>query len=122
MTSSFDYEPLGRPEKVTEAGMRETNTVYDDENLAVLMKADLDTKADGKLTTVRHFDPLWRVRLERTTDGTPLALGSEEAGIKVQRRYRTVTGARYELASNPYRAATSGAASSEQTMGWTRTK
>ena len=57
VTSGFDYEPLGRPEKVTEAGMRETNTVYDDENLAVLVKADLDTMADGKLTTVRHFDP-----------------------------------------------------------------
>jgi YD repeat-containing protein len=45
----------------------------------------------------------------------------DTAGIKVQRRYQYGTGARYELVSNPYRAGTSGAASSEAGMGWTVT-
>jgi hypothetical protein len=37
----------------------------------------------------------------------------------VQTRYKTASGYTYQLTSNPYRAATSSAASGEEAMGWT---
>ncbi|MCV4593531.1 hypothetical protein OFC51_31275, partial [Escherichia coli] len=40
-------------------------------------------------------------------------------GLKVETRYKTVSGYSYQLVSNPFRAAASSQASNEPTMGWT---
>ncbi len=47
---------------------------------------------------------------------------NEADGIKVQTRYQTGNPYSYQLSSNPYRAATSTAATTEESMGWTRSK
>jgi YD repeat-containing protein len=89
---------------------------------------------------IQHFDQLGRIRLTRSLENfSTAALTDETTGIKVQTRYvisnpcqpdntsqclaqnQSVLGS-YVLTSNPYRAATSGAAGAEATMGWTRTR
>ncbi|MCV5887368.1 hypothetical protein OFN71_29610, partial [Escherichia coli] len=44
---------------------------------------------------------------------------NETHGLKVETRYKTVSGYSYQLVSNPFRAAASSQASNEPTMGWT---
>jgi RHS repeat-associated protein len=102
-TSYAVYDDTGRVTTATQSGgslSRTTTTTYDDVNLSVTTTQD-DTSSQ-KLVTTTAYDPVGRVRL--TVDG---------AGNKVQRAYRYGTGGvSYELASNPY------AAASDPTMGW----
>ena len=132
VTNAMVYDDLGRPIKAITAegatGFESwTQTIYDDEERRVIVKSDLETKGDYKRVAIQHFDQLGRVRLSRTLeDSATEDPTDEEDGIKVQTRYSTTysspNGYTYQIASNPYRASTSSAASSEPTMGWTRSK
>lgn len=138
------YDDLGRPILVRAAAGRaeetQTSTQYFDSERRVVMRSDLDTTGDLKLASIQHYDQLGRIRLARSLENFSAAgLADETIGIKVQTRYlvsnpcqptntpqcladnQSVLGS-YVLTSNPYRAATSGAAGSESTMGWTRTR
>jgi RHS repeat-associated protein len=131
LTNSVEYDDLGRPVKsITADGTALeswTVTEYDDADRFVVIKSDLETVGDGKKVAIQHFDQLGRVRLSRTLENAATESASNEHhGIKVQTRYATTysspNGYNYSLTSNPYRAATSSAASSDPTMGWTRSK
>src|SRR6185369_3426485 len=88
----------------------------------VITRADLSTAGDGKLVSIQHYDQLGRVRLTRELEDAAQSATDEATGIKVQTRYRYSGANSYVLVSNAYRAATSNAAGSETTMGWTRSK
>ena len=143
--SSFTtYDAFGRPTlvKTAEGNALETRTTteYSDADRRVVSRSDLTTVGDGKLVTVQHYDQLGRIRLLRQLeDSTTQSVTDETTGIKTQTRYRKVNPcaplneascltansgvlASYELVSNPYRAATSTAASTEPTMGWQRAR
>ncbi len=104
-----------------------SQTEYDDTLRRVITRSDLETKGDGKAVSVRHFDELGRLRLARSIENIATQDPANEAdGIKVQSRYKfdnpanpASSNGTYSLTSNPYRAATSTAASSEPSMGWT---
>jgi len=125
-----EYDDLGRPTKVRSADGKSleswTRTTYDDANRRVIVESDLETKGDYKKVATQFFDQLGRVRLAKTLeDASTQSATNESDGIKVQTRYgyhsgspSTMNGS-YTLTSNPFRAATSSAASSEATMGWT---
>lgn len=138
------YDGLGRPTLVrVAAGLpaeTQTSTQYFDSQQRVVVRSDLDTTGDLKLASIQHYDQLGRIRVTRRLENfSAAALADEMIGIKVQTRYvinnpcqpdndsqcladnKTALGT-YVLTSNPYRAATSGAASDEATMGWTRSK
>ena len=138
------YDAVGRPTLVRAArdtlDETQTSTQYFDSERRVVVRQDLEIKGDGKLVSIQHFDQLGRVRLSRQLEGFSAAgLSDETIGIKVQTRYRMnnpcqatihfaqcyvdnkATIGSFVITSNPYRAATSGAASSESTMGWSRT-
>ncbi|HEY5883476.1 MAG TPA: RHS repeat-associated core domain-containing protein, partial [Pyrinomonadaceae bacterium] len=143
--SSFtDYDDIGRPTLVRSAADKpeetRTSTQYFDSERRVVVRSDLNDAGDGKLASIQHYDQLGRVRLVRQLEEfSDAALADETIGIKVQTRYlvhnpcqptntaqchidnNAVVGS-YVLTSNPYRAATSGAASTESTMGWTRAR
>lgn len=138
------YDNFGRPTlvKTAEGNALETQTAteYSDANRRVIARSDLTNVGDGKLVTVQHYDQLGRIRLVRQLEDSATQSATDETtGIKTQTRYRIVNPcapvndgacltansavlASYELVSNPYRAATSSAASSEPTMGWRRTR
>ncbi len=132
VTVVTEYDDLGRRVKVRNAYGTAleswTTTEYDDELRRVVVRSDLNTKGDGQKVAIQHFDQLGRVRLARTLE-VPGAENpyNEQHGIKVQTRYKA-SGActfdpnedcTFQLTSNPYRAATSGEATNEETMGWT---
>ena len=131
ITSATEYDALGRPTKAAAAiGTTQeiwTQTVYDDINRRVISKADLFAKGDAKKVATQFYDQLGRVRLSKTLeDSTIQSATNETDGVKVQTRYRfdnptdpANSNGTYTLTSNPYRAAASGAATNEQTMGWT---
>jgi RHS repeat-associated protein len=128
VSSSTTYDVVGRLTLVKAAdGIQgvETDTVttYYDVDRRVVIKSDLNATGDGKLVSIQHFDQLGRLRLSRQLEDSatqdPL---NESQGIKVQTRYLFSSSNSYAVTSNPYRAATSGAASGEQSMGWTRSK
>jgi hypothetical protein len=124
------YDFFGRPTLVREAANaaveRQTATEYNDDDRRVIVRSDLDTTGDGKLITVQHYDQFGRVRLTRSLEsGNPAEATDETTGIKIQNRYFAGDAGNpngYELVSNHYRAATSGAAGSEPGMAWKRTK
>lgn len=138
------YDLLGRPTlvKAAEGKSEETRTAieYSDVNRRVIVRADQVTLGDGKLVKIQHYDQLGRIRLARQLeDAATQSAYDETTGIKVQTRYvisnpcqptstptclaanSSVLGS-YQLVSNPYRATTSSGASSETTMGWTRSR
>lgn len=132
VTSAIEYDDLGRPLKsITAQGTALeswTSTTYNDALRRVIVKSDLETKGDYKKVAVQHFDQLGRVRLSRTLEDSSVEdPTNEQHGIKTQTRHGYHSGAptssngEYTLTSNPYRAATSGAASSASTMAWTVT-
>ena len=128
VATSTTYDALGRPRLVkAAAGQPEetrTATEYVDTERRVVIRSDLNTAGDGRLVSVRHYDQLGRLRLSRQLEAeqiTPQHLASETIGIKVQTRHLISGTNSYQLVSNPYRAASSSAAGSETTMGWTRT-
>ena len=129
VSTSTAYDALGRPTLVEEAdGERDADDVslerhtvmeYDDALRRVVVRSDLERTDDGKLVSVRHYDQLGRLRLSRTLEDASAPNAMEEtAGVKVQTRYTYGGQNSYVLVSNPYRAATSAAAGSEATMGW----
>ncbi|HEV8589215.1 MAG TPA: discoidin domain-containing protein, partial [Pyrinomonadaceae bacterium] len=139
VTTSTTYDVFGRPTLVQSAvGKPEetrTATEYSDTARRVIVRSDLNNVGDGMLVTIQHYDQLGRVRLARQLeDATTQSATDETTGIKVQTRYvscsstsspqcpnsNATTAGSYQVASNPYRAATSTAASGENTMGWTR--
>jgi YD repeat-containing protein len=144
VTTITTYDDLGRPILVrAAAGLPEetqTSTAYFDSERRVVVRSDLDATGDGKLVSIQHYDQLGRVRLTRQLEEFSTGgLTDETIGIKVQTRYavnnpcqpandyqclidNSSVLASYVLTSNPYRAATSTAAGSEPTMGWTRSK
>jgi len=131
VTTVMVYDDLGRPTIVKNAygTVLESwvQTEYHDADRYVITKADLEAEGDGKKVAIQHFDQLGRVRLSRTLENAATEdPADEQDGIKVQTRYATTysspNGYNYSLTSNPYRAATSSAASTEPTMGWTRSK
>jgi RHS repeat-associated protein len=126
VTTSTIYDPFGRPTLVKQAeGFAEgnqTSTEYFDGDRRVVIRRDLNMSGDGKVITVEHYDQLGRVRLSRQLEDASQSVDVETTGIKLQTRYRYSGSNSYKLVSNPYRAATSDAAGSEQTMGWTLSK
>jgi len=127
VTTATTYDVFGRPTLVQAAvGKPEetrTATEYSDVNRRVIVRSDLNAIGDGKLVRIEHYDQLGRVRLARQLeDSTTQSATDETAGIKVQTRYLFSGANSYVLSSNPYRAAYSSSASSEGTMGWTRSK
>jgi RHS repeat-associated protein len=119
------YDEVGRPTLVQAAVNTDdetrTATEYFDVERRVVTRSDLKIKGDGKLVSISHYDQLGRIRLQRRLEDSSdsQSFSSETAGIKVQTRYLTIAGNSYVLTSNAYRAATSTAAGSESTMGWT---
>jgi RHS repeat-associated protein len=114
--TSYTYDIVGRRLTTTEAGMRRTLTIYDDQNQQVIVKRDLAAYADGKLQTITQYDELGRVRKVRTSDGTPLDMNpAANDGIKVTSTYRMGAGARV-VTSTPYRNLT------DPTLEWTCTQ
>ena len=144
VATATSYDVFGRPTlvKAAEGKTAETRTAteYSDVNRRVIVRSDQNTLGDGKLVSIQHYDQLGRIRLARQLeDAATQSAYDETTGIKVQTRYvvsnpcqpaststclaanSSVLGS-YQLASNPYRANTSSAASSETTMGWTRSR
>ena len=102
------------------APARYTQTAYDDANRRVTVQRDQSSALDGKLVSVTNYDQLYRPTLTQQLENYPSQSPTDiTAGIKVQTRYLYGTGNSYKLVSNPYRSATSTAASAEPTMGWT---
>jgi RHS repeat-associated protein len=130
LTNATEYDPLGRPVKTITA--QDTaleswvRTEYHDSDRFVVVRADLETKGDGKKVATKFLDQLGRVRLSKTLeDAATQSATNETDGIKVQTRYRfdnpnspESSNGTYALISNPYRATTSSTASGEQAMGW----
>jgi RHS repeat-associated protein len=128
VTNETDYDVFGRPvETRAAANVPSVKTVtrneYSDVNRRVITRSDLNAAYDGKLVSIQHFDQLGRLRLARQLeDAATQSATDETTGIKVQTRYSFSGSSSYRISSNPYRAPTSGAASAEPTMGWTRSK
>jgi RHS repeat-associated protein len=142
VSSSTAYDVFGRPTLVRAAMDKDeekhTRTEYDDTLRRVIVRSDVETKGDGKLVSIQHYDQLGRIRLARQLeDATTQSAADETQGIKVQTRYlvsnpcqpqntseclntnASILGS-YQLVSNPYRAPYSSSAGGEATMGWTR--
>ncbi len=124
------YDFFGRPTLVQEAFGKptehQTSIQYFDVERFVMTRSDLNMKTDGKLISIQRYDQLGRIRLSQTLEsGSITDPNDPTVGIKVQTRYFAGSLSdpnSYTLVSNPYRAATSGGASGEAEMGWTRTK
>ncbi|HEY3457724.1 MAG TPA: RHS repeat-associated core domain-containing protein [Bryobacteraceae bacterium] len=95
---------------------------YEDASLRAVTCSDKDQTNDHALVSVIDYDQLGRVRLTRQME-TPSCVSADDdtTGIKVQTRYAPGNGVDYTLVSNPFREATSSAAASNATMGWTLT-
>ena len=106
VTTSYLYDGLGRRKSESQAGLRKTITEYDDSNLRVTEKRDLDVFGDGKLQSVTRYDQLGRVTRVNTTDGSTLTPSDETDGIKVRTDHKTVSGGQMTISSTPYRQET----------------
>ena len=108
ITTTFQYDNLGRTKQTTETGTsltRSVTTVYDDLNLTeTVTRSDTKNGSATTLTSKTGFDALGRVSYLQ-----------DAAGSMVQKAYRygtTTQNATFEIASNPHIADT------ETTMGW----
>jgi RHS repeat-associated protein len=110
-TVQYQYDVRGRPTLATEAGARQTGTQYDDANRTATTSADRSSLGDGQVKTKQFLDQTGRVfkTLASDSDGS---LGIET----LQYRWADAGGYTYDVVSNPHRS------TSEDTMGWTRTK
>ncbi|MEW6126587.1 MAG: RHS repeat-associated core domain-containing protein [Acidobacteriota bacterium] len=127
VATATTYDVFGRPTlvKAAEGKAEETRTTmeYSDTNRRVISRSDLTTLGDGKLVSIKHYDQLGRLRLSRQLEDAATQSATDEMqGIKVQTRYAFSGANSYALSSNPYRANTSGQATTEETMGWSRSK
>ncbi len=130
LTNAIEYDVLGRVVKsITAQGTALESwvrTEYSIPDRRVIIRADIETKGDGRKVAIQHYDELGRVRLSRTLEDAAQNPYNEVDGIKIQTRYRyhnptdpNNSNGSYSITSNPYRTATSGAATGESTMGWT---
>ena len=127
ISSATEYDALGRSTKsIAAVGTSNevwTETEYGDVSRRIVTRADLETKGDGKIVSIRHFDQLGRLRLARSLENASTEDPYNEShGIKVQTRYETTNPYTYAVTSNPYRATVSSGAGGEEAMGWTRSK
>ncbi|MGE0102696.1 MAG: RHS repeat-associated core domain-containing protein [Blastocatellales bacterium] len=129
VTNQTTYDDLGRPTIVKQAvgssSERWTRTEYYDQARRVVVRSAQSAADDKKLVTVQHYDQLGRIRLSRQLENSGHSISDETLGIKIQTRYfagNTFFPNGFQVVSNPYRAANSSAAGSEETMGWTRSK
>jgi YD repeat-containing protein len=126
VSGSTTYDVFGRPTLViaAEGKPEETRTVneYSDVDRRIVTRSDLYTAGDAKRIAIQHFDQLGRIRLSRHLENSTQSTTDESIGIKVQTRHKFSGTNSYNLVSGPYRAATSGQAGSESTMGWTLRK
>jgi RHS repeat-associated protein len=129
VSTATTYDVFGRPTlvKAAEGKPEETRTAteYSDTARRVIVRSDLTGIGDGKLVSIQRYDQLGRIRLTRQLeDATAQSAYDDTQGIKVQTRYLfdPPNHVSCQLSSNPYRANFSYNASSEGTMGWTRTK
>ena len=113
VTTSYLYDGLGRRMSESQAGLRKTITEYDDSNLRVTEKRDLDIFDDGKLRTITHYDALGRVTLVRTNDGPEMLDSTDEKWIEVRTDYAMVSGGQRTITSTPFRQLT------DPTVEWT---
>ncbi|QYO66285.1 RHS repeat domain-containing protein [Leptolyngbya sp. 7M] len=118
-----EYDALGRPTKVRAAANTPleswTRTEYSDVHRRVVVRSDVEALGDGRKVSIQHYDQLGRVRLARTLeDPQSEDPYNEQHGIKVETRYKTVSGYTYQLTSNPFRANYS-TSETDPTMGWT---
>ena len=114
LVQTFGYDLLGRPTSVVEAGLREQQTSYQDDQRTVFVERDQFTKGDEKLATAMKYDALGRLARERSNDTRKISKSGSD-GIRVDRGYRYSGANRYELVSTPYVGRSDG-------DGWTRTK
>jgi len=127
VSTATSYDVFGRPTLLTAAEGKPEETrrriEYSDAFNRMITKSDLITVGDEKLVSIQHYDQLGRIRLSRQLeDAAAQSATDETTGIKVQTRYLYSGSSIYQLVSNPYRASTSSAASTELTMGWTRSR
>ena len=133
-----ELDGVGRPIVVKEAAgkteERQTKTWYCDAKRRMIVRSDLSGRVgSGQLVTVTDYDGLGRVRQSRSWEKGPpdMPSGSPATGhctaygddsdsdrdvIKVKTHYQRSETASYTWISNPYRLTT------EDTMGWTRTR
>jgi YD repeat-containing protein len=105
ITTSYAYDAVGRLLVTNEAGLRKTETIYDDANLRITVKKDLNTFGDGKLQTSTQYDQLRRAVLTRSSEpGNP-------DGIKVKSAYYPALNRLVH--SSPYRS------TSDTMLEWT---
>ena len=108
LTTSYTYDTVGRPLTVIEAGLRKTETIYDDANRKVTAKEDLISFGDGKLETTTEYDQLGRTAMTRTSEpGNP-------DGIKKKSTFYSALNRMIQ--SSPYRA------TDDATLEWTCTQ
>jgi len=108
ITTSYTYDSVGRLRVTDESGMRIAETIYDDANLRITAKKDLDSYGDGKLQTFSQFDQLGRNVLMRSSEpGNP-------DGIKVKSTYYPALNR--SVRSSPYRT------TSDATLEWSCTQ
>ena len=127
ITTSYTYDVAGRQTSVLEAGLKQTQTYYDDEHRMVTVRSDLRSFGDGLLQTITAYDMLGRVKHVQTSDG-PAILNSdgspildpygeiiEANGINVKTIDARPSG-NYVITSTPYRSL------GDPTLEWTCTK
>jgi|CXWL01.1.fsa_nt_gi RHS repeat-associated protein len=118
-TTSTSYDTLGRPISVSAPNSASTSSTYDDIGRKVITRSDIHTAGDQKKVVTTFFDQLGRVRLTKTLeDPATQSETNETDGIKVETKYKIVSGYTYQLTSNPFRAANSSS-ETDPTMGWT---
>ena len=144
VSTSTQYDDLGRPTLVRaaedEPEETQTSTQYFDSERRVVVRADLDRKVTGSwsassITTSwdvcasaggwRSFPPrvlLMRQLASKCKRGISTLIRVSQRMLAQCLSDNDGTIGTYVLTSNPYRAATSGAASTESTMGWTRAR
>ena len=143
VTVSHTYDLVGRLTSSTDtAGGAVQRSVwygYNDLARRLVVAGDLAGHGDCGIVAATTFDQLGRPYLDRhlesnsTTGGANCAqtiagsdlTATDSDGVKQEHSYKYSGSNRYELVSNPFRAATSAAAASggtpEPTMGWTMT-
>jgi len=131
--TTTQYDKLGRPTLISAAQTQPATPAQSNTSkeyavglggMRIITRSDLDSLNDQKLVSVDHYDPLGRIRLHRVLEIAGQDPTNEADGIKVQGRYMYSGNRRYQLVSNPYRAANSNQAGTGQdasTMGWTLT-
>jgi RHS repeat-associated protein len=124
--TAYTYDTLDRLTRVQTAqgASVEADTIYtyEDGNLRAVSCLDKDQTGDRALVSITAYDQLGRVRLTRQMETASCSSPDDDTtGIKVQTRYLPGNGVDYTLVSNPFREATSAAAASNSTMGWTLT-